>query len=90
MTLATIRDNGLFPCPRCLVSKSLLHTLGCPDDIAVRVQHTRNFLFNLVKKARKFIYKDAKPINGTAVDDELKGFSGVPTIVRCAPFSMPL
>ncbi len=88
--MATIRENGLFPCPRCLVPKSLLHTLGCPDDIVERVERTRKFLFNLVKKARKFIYKDAKPINGAAVDDELKGFSGVPTVVCRVPFSMTL
>ena len=81
--LATIRDNGLFPCPRCLVSKSVLHNLGCPDDIMVRITQTRTFLGNLVKKARKFIYKDAKPINGKNVDDLLKEFSGVPTVVRC-------
>ena len=81
--LATIRDNGLFPCHRCLVSKSVLHQLGCPEDIAVRIKQTRTFLGNLVKKARKLIYKDAKPINGSGVDDLLKGFSGVPTAVRC-------
>ena len=81
--LATIRDNGLFPCPRCLVSKSVLHNLGCPDDIKIRIEKTRTFLADLVKKARKLIYKDAKAINGKGVDDKLKGFSGVPTMVRC-------
>ena len=83
--LATIRDNGLFPCHRCLVHKSLLHRLGCPDDIAFRKdkKSARTFLANLVKKARKLIYKDAKAINGTGVDDILKEFSGVPTQVRC-------
>ena len=79
--LATIRDNGLFPCPRCLVSKSALHMLGCPDDIATRIGKTRTFLAGLVKKARKLIYKDAKAINGKKVDDLLKDFSGVPTVV---------
>ena len=86
VSLATIRDNGLFPCPRCLVSKSVLHLLGCPGDIAVRVEQARKVLSKLVTKARKLIYKDAKPINGSGVDDLLKEFSGVPTIVRCAPF----
>ena len=84
--LATIRDNGLFPCPRCLVSKSVLHLLGCPGDIAVRVEQARKVLSKLVTRARKLIYKDAKAINGKGVDDLLKEFSGVPTIVRCAPF----
>ena len=85
--LATIRDNGLFPCPRCLVSKSVLHNLGCPDDIMVRIKQTRTFLGNLVKKARKHIYKDANAINGKKVDDLLKEFSGVPTVVRCGKIS---
>ena len=89
VSLATIRDNGLFPCHRCLISKSAIHKLGCPSDIAVRLKSTRSFLVGLVKKARKLIYKDAKPINGSGVDDILKGFSGVPTEVRCTPFSMP-
>ena len=84
--MATIRDNGLFPCPRCLVSKSVLHLLGCSSDIAARVEQTRTYLSKLVTKARKLIYKDAKAINGSAVDDVLKGFSGVPTVVCCAPF----
>ena len=44
---------------------------------------------HLVTKARKYIYKDAKPINGTAVDDVLKGFSGVPTVVSFVPPFMP-
>ncbi len=89
VSLATIRDNGLFPCHRCLISKSAIHKLGCPSDIAVRLQNTRSFLVGLVKKARKLIYKDAKAINGSGVDDILKGFSGVPTEVRCTPSSMP-
>lgn len=84
--MATIRDNGLFPCTRCLVSKSVLHLLGCSGDIAARVKQTRTYSSKLVTKARKIIYKDAKAINGSAVDDVLKGFSGVPTEVRCAPF----
>ncbi len=86
--LATIRDNGLFPCHRCLVSKFALHRLGCPDDIAVRIEHARQYLAQLVTKARKYIYKDAKPINGTAVNDTLKSFSGVPTVVRFMPLFM--
>ena len=82
--LATIRDNGLFPCHRCLVSKYAIHKLGCLDDIKFRIEKTRTYLAGLVKKARKCIYKDAKAINGTAVDDVLKETSGVPTMVRCS------
>ena len=90
VVLATIRDNGLFPCHRCLISKSVLHKLGCPDDITFRIDKTRSFLADLVKKARKLIYKDAKPINGTGVDDILKEFSGVPTMVRSGRILMPI
>ena len=86
--MATIRDNGLFPCHRCLVSKSALHKLGSLDDKKARIEQPRTFLANLVRKARKLIYKDCKAINGSAVDDVLKEFSGVPTVVCCRTISM--
>ncbi len=89
VSLATIRDNGLFPCHRCLVHKSGLHRLGLPDDIARRIEKTRTYLADLVKKARKLIYKDGKGVNSSGVDDILKEYSGVPTVVCYLPLYMP-
>ena len=80
--LATIRDNGLFPCPRCLVPKSAIYKLGCLNDILVRIENFRTYMANQVKKARVLIYKHGKPITGSGVDGLLKDFSGVPTMVR--------
>ncbi|PPR08295.1 hypothetical protein CVT24_002453, partial [Panaeolus cyanescens] len=78
--LATIRDKGLCPCPRCLVAKSDLDGLGLPADTATRLEKPRAFEMAKVKKARIQIYSEGQPIGGKAVEDLLKGFSGVPTL----------
>jgi len=79
--LATIRDKGLCPCPRCLVPKLKLDCLGLRQDVIVRVTQLRTYLAGKVSSARKAIYNLAKPINGAAVEDLLKAFLGVPTEV---------
>ncbi|KAF9038247.1 hypothetical protein BJ165DRAFT_1532122 [Panaeolus papilionaceus] len=76
--LATIRDKGMCPCPRCLVQSDKLDQLGTREDTDKRGQH-RTYQANKVEKARVFIYKKAKPINGVDVEALLKKFSGVPT-----------
>ncbi|KAL1671172.1 hypothetical protein EV122DRAFT_295608 [Schizophyllum commune] len=77
--LATIRDGGLCPCPRCLVTKTKLDRLGLKRDIATRLKKARTYLQDRVEWARKAIYKFAHPIGGTLVNTLLKEFSGVPT-----------
>jgi hypothetical protein len=79
--LATIRDKGLAPCPRCLVTKSKLDNLGLVRDMAIRVKGFRKYMASKVEAARRLIYEFAKPITGVAVDGLLKEFSGVPTKV---------
>jgi hypothetical protein len=79
--LATIRDKGLCPCPRCLISKSKLDKLGLRRDILVRIKKPRKFMADMVESARKAIYNLANPIDGAAVNRLLKDFSGVPTEV---------
>jgi len=79
--LATIRDKGLCPCPRCLVPKVKLDRLGLRRDVIVRITQLRTYLAGKVSSAHKAIYNFAKPINGAAVEDLLKAFSGVPTEV---------
>ena len=85
--LATIRDNGLCPCPRCLVSKGKLDCLGLQRDIMIRIKEFRVYAANKVNLARRSIYRLAKPITGSAVEDLLKSFSGVPTEVLFLLFS---
>ncbi|KAF9470994.1 hypothetical protein BDN70DRAFT_820597 [Pholiota conissans] len=78
--LACIRENGLFPCHRCLIPKTAISRLGFADDIAFRIEHARTFLADRVARARNFIYKSAKPINGTDVESELRQTSSVATM----------
>ena len=80
--LATIRDKGLCPCPRCLVPKTHLDRLGLKLDIRNRLTQFRWYMANKVKAARHIIYELARPITGTKVEALLKPFSGVPTEVR--------
>ena len=48
----------------------------------MRSQSFRTYIFDKVQKARRLIYKYAKAINSSSVDELLKTFSGVPTVVR--------
>jgi hypothetical protein len=84
--LATIRDKGLAPCPRCLVPKSALDKLGLVRDMTIRVKQFRQYMANRVEAARRAIYDFAKPITGVAVEGLLKEFSGVPTKVGIISF----
>jgi hypothetical protein len=79
--LATIRDKGLCPCPRCLIPKSKLDQTGTKRDSKFRLQHARTYLFNWVQIARNAIYKSAAAIAGAVVNRLLKATSSVPTLV---------
>ncbi|KAJ3804146.1 hypothetical protein F5876DRAFT_5596, partial [Lentinula aff. lateritia] len=77
--LATIRDKGCCPCPRCLVSKSKLDRMGQVRYIQTRLRHVRTCFVEKVKQAQKLIYTDGRPINGVHVERLLKETSLVPT-----------
>ena len=79
--LATIRDQGSYPCPRCLVPKNKLDQVGLVFDLRSRIDNVRKYLGDLVAEARKAIYKLGIPINGIAVQRLLKDTSSVPTLV---------
>ncbi|KAJ7825144.1 hypothetical protein B0H14DRAFT_3468789 [Mycena olivaceomarginata] len=78
--LATIRDGGGCPCPRCLTPKSQLHLMGYVRDISVRLSNPRKYLSNFVELARHRIYTLGQGIGSKAVDDLLKESSSVPTV----------
>ncbi len=59
----------------------MLDRLGLKRDIATRVNKFRHYMIRKVQIARKAIYDLGKPINGKAVQNMLKEFSGVPTMV---------
>lgn len=79
--LATIRDKGLCPCPRCLAPKSKLDQTGTKQDIKFRLKNVRTYLFDYVQVARNAIYKSGAAIAGTVVDRLLKATSSIPTLV---------
>ena len=83
MLLATIRDKGLCPCPRCLVPKSKLDRVGHISDANLRINQAHKYqdVSESVKKARNAIYKQGVPIGGAYVERLLKQTSTVPTLV---------
>ncbi|KAG5634841.1 hypothetical protein H0H81_000543 [Sphagnurus paluster] len=78
--LATSRDKGLCPCPRCLMPKAQIDRMGLVNDIKFHTANPRQWLSYAVTRAREFIYKMALPIAGAAVDGLLKATSSVPTL----------
>ncbi|KAG6818921.1 hypothetical protein H0H93_000270 [Arthromyces matolae] len=72
--LATIRDKGLCPCPRCLVPKSLLDRLGLARDGTIRTT-LRRFMMERVVQARRLIYELGQSITGVRVENLLKDTS---------------
>lgn len=79
--LATIRDKGRCPCPRCFIPASRFDHLGWLADAAARVKNARRYLANKIIAARNSIYKHGVSIKGVAVEALLKEFSLVPTVV---------
>lgn len=84
--LATIRDNGLCPCPRCLMPKTRLDRTGWVLDSMFRIREARQYLHTKVQVARNFVYQLGHSVAGTRVDGLLKSTSSVPTIVSDLPF----
>jgi len=80
--LATLRNKGLCPCPRCLIPKVKIDLMGQIRDLAQRISNPRNIIYDVVQTARSFIYQLGIPINGSAVAQLLKPTSSVPTVVR--------
>ncbi|KJA14397.1 hypothetical protein HYPSUDRAFT_142984 [Hypholoma sublateritium FD-334 SS-4] len=78
--LATIRDKGLCPCPRCLVLKTKLDQTGTKRDSNFRLQNARTYLFTHVQTARDAIYRLAVAVAGAVVNRLLKATSSVPTL----------
>ncbi|KJA12510.1 hypothetical protein HYPSUDRAFT_103324, partial [Hypholoma sublateritium FD-334 SS-4] len=80
--LATIRNFGLCPCPRCFISKDKIPDVGKVYDdrrrnTASRIDSTaRNFDINT---ARKFIYENGEGVKSAAVERVLRDKSFVPT-----------
>ncbi|KDQ13654.1 hypothetical protein BOTBODRAFT_90697, partial [Botryobasidium botryosum FD-172 SS1] len=81
--LATLRNNGACPCPRCLVDKSDIHRMGMLSDQRCRTLYQRRDnqeRRTRVKKARDLIYGRMRRLVGSSkVEDIMKQRSEVPT-----------
>ena len=80
--LATVRNKGNWPCPRCLVRKEDIFKLGQVRGIQNRLSRARSYVGDLIKRARDFIYRLGYNVAGAAVERLLLEHSLVPTIVR--------
>jgi hypothetical protein len=83
--LASIRNLGLCPCPRCLIPLSRAHCFGMARDTAQRTTMARvdnNTRQNKVHAARRLIYEKKYGVTAAAIEDLLKDESLVPTAVR--------
>ena len=75
IAVATIRNLGNSPCPRCLVGKHDLHKLGMPSDTKKREKHQRQedtSRRSKVEGAYKRIHELYGAIAGEPVEKELK------------------
>lgn len=84
MLLATLRDNGTCPCPRCLVKKDEADGLGTSRDREIRTTQRRcdtRTRQHAVALAKRLIAK-GKGIESKPVERLLKPESLVPTEVR--------
>ena len=88
--VATIKDFGSHPCPRCLVAINEIHAMGRDDDRKRREESRRCDDAERRKKvdeAREWIYDKGYVVNGDKVEDLLKDQSMVPTKVFVSAFA---
>ena len=88
--LATIRDLGRCPCPRCLVQLSQVHNMGTIRDMKLRDTKARiddDGRRRKVDIAREIIYKKNYAVDSEWVEVHLQEQSLVPTLV--SGFPMP-
>lgn len=79
--IATIKDMGKCPCPRCLTPKSLFPSLGLFQDMRSRINNIRVYVSANIIRAREFIYKSGITVDGLKVEELLGEGSWVPVLV---------
>ncbi|KAG2045982.1 hypothetical protein BDR06DRAFT_852944, partial [Suillus hirtellus] len=78
--IATIKDMGSCPCPRCLVLKASFDLLGLFRDTRARLGKLRAYSLANVTRAREFIYTWGNTVDGLKVQATLGEGSWVPTM----------
>ena len=89
--IATIKDFGARPCPRCLVSIDQIYAIGREDDRKRREESRRQDNVERrgkVDNARKSLYDEGYAITGDHVNGLLKDESLVPTKVFSPVFAL--
>ena len=87
--MATIRNLGACPCPRCELPKAQIPQVGTiPDDARrTRLKRTNGTsLSRNIYNARDAIYRFGKSIKSKVVEDILSPLSYVPTSVSHLAF----
>ena len=86
--LASIRDIGGRPCPRCLIPLKATDQLGQNADDRIRIEGKRvddERRKKLIRRARRYIYEGGRVVKSAKVELLLKEMSLVPTEV-CPTF----
>ncbi|KAG2740132.1 hypothetical protein P692DRAFT_201842539 [Suillus brevipes Sb2] len=85
--IATIKDMGSCPCPRCLLPKA---SFGLFRGLQDRLANLRAYCLESVVMARSFIFSGGNTINGSKVQVTLGEGSWVPTVNAFAEKLGPL
>ena len=91
MLLLNLKNNGTFPCPRCLVKKADIDQLGTEDDMRDRVTTARKDNRQpaaRIKPARREIFNKGRAVNSVYVQDKVDELSLKPIQVRCCLLCM--
>lgn len=82
--MASIRNLGDCPCPRCKIKLSKVHNLGMPMDRTQRRTQARfddDIRRQKISEAREHIYEEGYIVNSAEIERQLKPESLVPTAV---------
>ncbi|KAG8692955.1 hypothetical protein FRC09_010842, partial [Ceratobasidium sp. 395] len=80
--LATVRDKGTCPCPRCLVPMDRVHMMGSRSDMRMRSKGLRRDSVKrqkLIQTAQSLVFKQQKAVDNKEVEALLKPNSWVLT-----------
>jgi hypothetical protein len=83
--IATIRNLGMWPCPRCQIPLNRVHNMGMARDMLQRETMARVDDMqrrHAVNAAQRVIYKKNFLVNGALVERMLQDTSLVPTAVH--------
>ncbi|KAG2049220.1 hypothetical protein BDR06DRAFT_984493 [Suillus hirtellus] len=78
--IATMKDMGLCPCPRCLLPKSMFGSLGLLKDMRSHVSNVQVYFKTNIVKVQDYIYWWGNTVDGTKVEETLREGLWVPVV----------